>query len=118
MLNLTLAELEIFNETEPEMTINKYGCKEYRLNGKLHRIDGPALDHPNGHKEWHQNGKLHRVDGPAAEYHDGSKEWYQNGKLHRYGGPAVIRADGSKLYYEKGVRTDIKRRPKPELTWV
>jgi len=53
---------------------------EYRLNGKLHREDGPAVEYVDGSKEWWFNGKLHREDGPAVEYVDGSKEWWFNGK--------------------------------------
>lgn len=33
----------------------------------------------NGTKEWYMNEKLHREDGPAIEHHDGTKEWYLNG---------------------------------------
>jgi len=36
---------------------------------------------PNGTKEWRINGKYHREDGPAIEWIDGSKEWFLNGKL-------------------------------------
>lgn len=28
-----------------------------------------------------ENGKLHRVDGPAIEETDGYREWWQNGKF-------------------------------------
>ena len=35
---------------------------------------------PDGIKRWFLNGKLHRVDGPAIEWPDGSKYWYLNGK--------------------------------------
>ena len=52
---------------------------EYRLNGKLHREDGPALEFANGDKEWWIDGKLHRLDGPAVEWVDGSKEWWIDG---------------------------------------
>jgi hypothetical protein len=45
--------------------------------------------YPNGTKEWYLNGKLHREDGPAVEYSDGTKYWYLNGKLHREDGPAI-----------------------------
>jgi len=34
-----------------------------------------------GYKAWFQNGKLHRLDGPAVEYADGDKWWYENGEL-------------------------------------
>ena len=33
-----------------------------------------------GSKEWRIGGKLHRLDGPAIEYRDGTKAWYINGK--------------------------------------
>jgi hypothetical protein len=29
-----------------------------------------------GAKEWYKEGKLHRLDGPALEYNNGSKSWY------------------------------------------
>lgn len=29
---------------------------------------------------WRMNGKLHRDDGPAVIYPDGTKEWWLNGK--------------------------------------
>ncbi len=74
-----------------EYTVRVYedGHKEWRINGKLHREDGPAIEYPNGDKEWYINGKHHREDGPAIELHDGHKEWRINGELHREDGPAV-----------------------------
>lgn len=56
------------------------GNKEWHLNGKLHREDGPAVEYSNGDKYWYINGKLHREDGPAVEYSNGSKCWYLNGE--------------------------------------
>ena len=58
------------------------GSKYWRLNGKLHREDGPAIEHSNGSKSWHLNDELHREDGPAIEYSDGYEEWYLNGKKY------------------------------------
>ena len=34
----------------------------------------------NGSKQWFLNGKLHREDGPAIEHANGIKEWYLNDK--------------------------------------
>jgi len=34
----------------------------------------------NGDKEWYLNDKLHREDGPAVEWASGTKRWYLNGK--------------------------------------
>ena len=33
-----------------------------------------------GSKSWRLNGKLHREDGPAIEWADGYKFWYLDGK--------------------------------------
>ena len=63
-----------------ELKIDKYGNKFWYLNGKLHRINGPAFEHANGDKSWYLNGKLHRIDGPAIEYANGDKYWCLNGK--------------------------------------
>ena len=58
------------------LNIGKYVYNEHRNGeGKLHRVDGPAVICPNGTKEWYINGKLHRVDGPAIEYNTGTKVW-------------------------------------------
>ena len=57
------------------------GEKAWRLNGKLHRVDGPAFENACGSKRWLVYGKLHRVDGPAIEGADGSKEWWLNGSF-------------------------------------
>lgn len=53
----------------------------------------------NRNREWYLNGKIHREDGPAIECADGSKKWYLNGKRHRIDGPAVEYASGLKLWY-------------------
>ena len=37
-------------------------------------------EYPNGTKQWHLNGKRHRVDGPAVECATGTKYWYLNDK--------------------------------------
>jgi hypothetical protein len=57
-----------------------YGTKEWFKEGKLHREDGPAIEHENGLKEWWVEDILHRTDGPAVEYPNGSKEWWIEGK--------------------------------------
>jgi len=62
------------------------GYKEYKLNGKLHRLDGPAriwdVTHKTcpGRKQWYIEGKSHRLDGPAYEWCDGTKDWYVEDK--------------------------------------
>jgi len=53
--------------------------ERWYLNDKLHREDGPAIQHwyENGQKKskrWWLNGKQHREDGPAYQ------DWYDNGQ--------------------------------------
>ena len=33
-----------------------------------------------GTKHWFKNGKLHRINGPAIEFSNGEKRWYLHGK--------------------------------------
>ena len=49
--------------------------EEWRVEGTLHRTNGPArvTDLAN---EWWFDGKLHRFDGPAVEYTNGDIEWW------------------------------------------
>ena len=81
------------------------GTKFWYVNGQRHRIDGPAVEYADGRtKFWFLDGKRHRLDGPAAEYSDGSKSWYSGGKLHRLDGPALERSNGDKEWYVDGQR--------------
>jgi hypothetical protein len=57
----------------------KDGTRVWILNGKSHRVDGPAIEYPDGTKAWYLNGVLHRKDGPAVEWANGSKDWFLNG---------------------------------------
>ena len=66
---------------ESKVKVSSNGTKEWCLNGKRHREDGPAIEYSNGAKSWYLNDKLHREDGPAVEYADGTKSWYLNDKL-------------------------------------
>jgi hypothetical protein len=65
---------------KPECKTYANGDKEWRLNGKLHREDGPAIEYANGDKFWYLNGEAHREGGPACEYANGDKFWYLNGE--------------------------------------
>jgi hypothetical protein len=83
--------------------INDIGNKEWYLNGKLHREDGPAIEWADGSKYWYSNDKRHREDGPAIEWVDGTKFWYLNDKLHREDGPAIEYYSGEKYWHLSGV---------------
>jgi hypothetical protein len=72
--------------------------KEWRVNGLLHRENGPARIHIDPEisgtiLEWRVNGLLHRENGPARIIIDDDDIlifWFQNGILHRENGPAII----------------------------
>lgn len=54
--------------------------ERYWIDGKLHRLDGPAIRCWGGNGElgsehYYINGKLHRLNGPACRC------WYSNGQL-------------------------------------
>ena len=49
---------------KPEVKVNLHGTKEWHLNGKLHREDGPAVEYSNGDKRWYLNDKLIIVRPP------------------------------------------------------
>ena len=46
--------------------------------GEIPRRFTGIAEYANGSKEWYLDGKYHRVDGPAIEYANGSKHWYLN----------------------------------------
>ena len=84
---------------QPTMTVDRYGNKIWRLDGKRHREDGPAIEGADGTKSWFLHGKLHRENGPAIEYANGNKVWYLNDMRHREDGPAIENANGHKGWY-------------------
>ena len=66
--------------TESIRSIDKYGDQIWKLpNGKIHRVDGPAVIYPNGHQEWWVNNVRHRLDGPAIVRANGHQRWYIHG---------------------------------------
>lgn len=94
---------------QPKHVLAKDGLKKWELNGKLHRVDGPAYvicqDGEIIVEQWWINGNRHRVDGPAyVEYNNGEiirEEWWVNGKFHREGGPATVRYVNNRVVYEE-----------------
>lgn len=73
-------------------------------NGKLHRLNGPAVIKPDGTREWWVNGNLHREDGAAVIKPDGTKEWWVDGLPHREDGPAIESSNGLKEWFFEGKR--------------
>jgi hypothetical protein len=67
-------------EQEQNPKIDGNGVKRWRNEkNKLHRLNGPAIV-DNGYEAWWVNGKRHRLDGPAMTWPDGINEWWVNGK--------------------------------------
>jgi hypothetical protein len=97
---------------EPSCFYSPENVLEWRLNGILHRKDGPAQTHPDGSTKWFLNGVVHREDGPAIEASDGYKAWVVNGQYHREDGPAIIYPNGSLGWYIEG------REIKTALVWI
>ena len=105
---------ELFGKCENEFDQNRWHIKIYHepkvdehetrwyLNGRLHRIGGPAIKNTNGDCEWYVNGQLHRTDGPAVESSGGTRSWYLYGRLHRIGGPSIECVDGTKFWHING----------------
>lgn len=58
------------------------GTIYYLSNGKIHSLDGPAIEHHDRTKLWYKEGKIHRIDGPAAEYPNGNKHWWIEGNRY------------------------------------
>jgi hypothetical protein len=82
--------------------------------GKLHRLDGPAIETDDGSQEWYVNGKLHRVGAPAAVTASGNKYWYINDRLHRLDGPAYEGRTGMKEWWINGkplIQQQFERHP-------
>jgi hypothetical protein len=72
--------------------------------GRLHRLDGPALIHANGSTKWYRHGRRHRQDAPACVYVNGTRKWYRDGLRHRDDGPAATYPDGRRIWFQDGVK--------------
>jgi|GEM_PF-1932098 len=96
----TVSFFEVPEKTIEEELINLAGCicERWSVDGKLHRLDGPAVIYRNREgqiiqQEWYEGGKRHRIDAPAVVYetkYNKEEKWYRDDKLHRVGGPAIF----------------------------
>lgn len=67
------------NGVRPNIKRIKFDSAIY-LTGILHREDGPAwMEGDRQIKQWWVDDRLHRLDGPAVEYLGGENEWWING---------------------------------------
>ena len=104
-----------------KVLVNSEGNREWYMNDKLHREDGPAVEYFGGDKEWYINGERHRLDGPAIEDRDGYKAWYLNGKRHRLDGPAVEFEGIYKEWYIEGnklTQDEFNRQTAPAIEYT
>lgn len=68
-----------------DMPTEEYdGIKLWKLDGRYHRVGGPALMCDTGISEWYLYGKLHRTDGPAVIWHDKNVEWWLEGQEYNF----------------------------------
>lgn len=65
----------------------------YDAEGRLHRLDGPAVEYYSnievdipGPKAWYKHGLFHRTDGPAIEYSNGDVEYWVDGLKYSQAG--------------------------------
>ena len=84
-------------------SVDREGVITWKLNGVLHRINGPAIENPNGTVCYYVDGLLHREDEPAIITNDGAKYWFKDGRLHRTDGPAIETINGQKAWFVKGL---------------
>lgn len=88
-VNLSLAKA-FYSEAE---IARRASFREYKAaGGKIEVKDKGTREE---RIEWSMNGKLHRINGPAREWPNGDQEWYQNGLIHRSDGPALVSEVGS-----------------------
>jgi hypothetical protein len=64
------------NKMKNGLIINSKKAKCYYFNDQIHRLEGPAIEYPNGTKFWYFHGLRHRMDGPAIEKINGYKEYW------------------------------------------
>ena len=95
----------LLETAQPTMHVDEDGTIRWKIDGILHKEDGPAVIYPNGTTVWYVDGVKHREDGPAmvSTSRDVSA-WYKHGELHREEGPAVVYKDGSFEWYIDGYR--------------
>jgi hypothetical protein len=108
------------SKNQPICKIDDFGDKRWKLDGKLHNENGPAVEFADGTKCWFIHDKCHRFEIdprtglslPAIEWSDGSKDWYRYGKFHRdeldpetgLSLPSTTYPDGLMYWYRHHIR--------------
>ena len=76
------------------------GHRRWKKHKRFHRIGGPASE-THFASSYYQKGKLHRINGPAINCVNGWKVYLQFGKRHRTNGPA-FQMYGRIEYWQRG----------------
>jgi hypothetical protein len=98
-------------DSESTLTIDQLGNNFWKnKEGKLHRLDGPAVEWIDGTRFWYQNGLRHRLDGPAITNKGRYKMWYVHGRHHREDGPAFISINGYREWWLNDLEYDTKEK--------
>lgn len=95
-----------------ELSVAKYKHTitsiEYKVNDKLHRLNGPALIE-DWRKSWYENGLQHRFDGPQEIVMTDlnplkivTEKWRVQDQYHRFNGPAINDAKRKKTWFFLG----------------
>jgi len=71
---------DFFNEVFEGATFHDNGDITWELDGKLHRLGGPAQIFSNGARVYKRHGIPHRIDGPAYIAANGSEEYWIDGR--------------------------------------
>lgn len=89
---------------KPARTVDADGVIMYRIDGVLHRDDGPAKAWPDfNEEEWWVNGELHRIDGPAVVSDDPGVKWSVQGLRPPVDGrESEDYVDGRRLWWVRG----------------
>lgn len=67
------------------------------------RLDGPAIENTNGYQAYVVDGKFHRLGGPAQIWDENNYNYFEDDKLHRLDGPACVRSNpNANQYFIKG----------------
>lgn len=77
--------------------------------GLRHRIDGPAVESPDGMKKWLVHGVMERTNGPAVEPVGASPRWYLKGVRLEQDEPRLISIKLA-MYQQWKMRTRRTRR--------
>ena len=63
-----------------KLDIHYNGTTWWRLNGQLHRLNGPASTSVWGYYAYWVNNRRHRIDGPAIIIPNGTNQYWVDGK--------------------------------------